>query len=198
LPAVARAYGLGTPTGIEGLTETVGVVPDPRTREAGGRAWSAWDAAELAIGHGGLEATPLQLARLYAALATDGVLRTPVLVRQIVGADGRVIAAPASQPAGVVPLTDSQRLAVQSAMRGVVADPRGTAAAAFGGFPIPTGGKTGSAESDAPRLHAWFAGYAPADAPEIVVVALVEEGGSGGGTAAPLVRGVLETYFAGR
>jgi penicillin-binding protein 2 len=83
-------------------------------------------------------------------------------------------------------------------MRGVVADPTGTATGAFRGLAVPTAGKTGSAESDGPRLHAWFAGYAPADAPEIVAVALVERGGGGGQTAAPLVRGLLEAYFANR
>jgi len=87
---------------------------------------------------------------------------------------------------------------VQAAMRGVVADPRGTAAAAFRGFPIPVAGKTGSAEDGPPPLHAWFAAYAPASDPEIVAVAFVERGGGGGETAAPLVRGLLETYFGVR
>jgi penicillin-binding protein 2 len=197
LPAVARAFGLGAPTGLVGLDEAPGAVPDPRTREARGEAWAPWDAVELAIGHGGLEATPLQLARLYAALATDGVLRTPVLVRQVVAADGHVLYAAPDETQGPLPLSDAHRAAIQDAMRGVVADSRGTAAAAFRGFAIPTAGKTGSAESDGPLLHAWFAGYAPAAAPELLVVALVEHGGGGGQAAAPIARGVLEAYFAG-
>jgi cell division protein FtsI/penicillin-binding protein 2 len=197
LPAVARAFGLGAPTGLVGLDEAPGAVPDPRTREARGEAWAPWDAVELAIGHGGLEATPLQLARLYAALATDGVLRPPVLVRQAVAPDGRVLYAAPDEAQGVLPLSDAHRAAIQEAMRGVVADPRGTAATAFRGFAIPTAGKTGSAESDGPLLHAWFAGYAPAAAPELVVVALVEQGGGGGQAAAPIARGVLEAYFDG-
>jgi len=198
LPAVARAFGLGAPTGLVGLDEAPGAVPDPRTREAQGETWTPREAVEVAIGHGGLEATPLQLARLYAALATDGKLRAPVLVRQVVVADGRVVYAGHGEIQGALPLSEPHQAAIQQAMRGVVADPRGTAAAAFRGFAIPVAGKTGSAESDDWRLHAWFAGYAPADAPEIVVVALVEHGGGGGQTAAPIVRGVLEEYFAGR
>jgi penicillin-binding protein 2 len=189
MPRVARAYGLGAPTGLVGLDEAAGEVPDPRTPR---------DAVELAIGHGGLMVTPLQIAHLFAALATDGTLRTPVLVRQVVAHEGRVLRAQASEPQGSLPLSDEHRAAVQAAMRGVVADPRGTAAAAFRGFPVPVAGKTGSAEDGQPPLHAWFAGYAPADSPEIVAVAFVERGGGGGEAAAPLVRGLLETYFASR
>src|SRR5579884_998526 len=198
LPAVARAFGLGSPTGLVGLTEAPGVVPDPRTMEAAGGTWTPREAVEVAIGHGGMQATPLQLAHLYAALATDGKLRAPVLVRRVVAADGRVRYAGQSETQGTLPLSEAHQAAIQQAMRGVVADPRGTAAAAFRGFAVPVAGKTGSAESDDWRLHAWFAGYAPADAPEIVVVALVEHGGEGGEAAAPIVRGVLAQYFAGR
>jgi len=186
---VARAYGFGAPTGLVGLDEAAGTVPDPRTPR---------DAVELAIGHGGLEVTPLQIAHLFAALATDGTLRTPVLVRRVVAADGRVLRAQSSEAQGTLPLSDEHRAAIQAAMRGVVADPRGTAAAAFRGFAVPAAGKTGSAEEGPPPLHAWFAGYAPAAAPEIVAVAFVEHGGGGGEVAAPLVRGLLETYFAGQ
>jgi cell division protein FtsI/penicillin-binding protein 2 len=198
LPAVARGFGLGAPTGLVGLDEAAGTIPDPRTREDAGGVWSVRDAAELAIGHGGMGATPLQVARLYAALANGGTLRAPVLVRQVVDADGRVLRAQGSEPDGRLPLADEHLAAIQAAMRGVVAEPRGTAAVAFRGFPVPAAGKTGSAESDDARLHAWFVGYAPIDAPEIVVVALVEHGGGGGETAAPLVRGVLEAYFSAR
>jgi penicillin-binding protein 2 len=198
LPAVARGYGLGAPTGLVGVDEAAGAVPDPRTKEAAGEAWGPRDAVELAIGHGGLEVTPLQVARLFGALATDGTLRRPVLVRHVYAADGRLLRADAGETQGVLPLAEEHRLAVQAAMRGVIAAPGGTAAGAFRDFPVPTAGKTGSAESDGPRLHAWFVGYAPADAPEIVAVAIVERGGAGGQTAAPLVRGLLEAYFAHR
>lgn len=198
LPAVARAYGLGAPTGLVGLAEAAGHVPDPRTVEAQGPPWTVYDAAELAVGHGGLRATPLQLARLFAALATDGVLRQPVLVRRVVEMDGRERRSYSSEAQGTLPLSEAHRRAIQDAMRDVVADPRGTAAAAFRGFAVPTAGKTGSAERDGPLLDALYAGYAPADAPEIVVVGVVERGGSGGLVAAPLVRRVLEAHLAAR
>jgi cell division protein FtsI/penicillin-binding protein 2 len=198
LPTVARGFGLGAPTGLVGLAEAAGAVPDPRLKEAAGGAWGPRDAVEFAIGHGGLEVTPLQVARLFAALATDGTLRRPVLVRHVYAADGRLLRSETTEAQGTVPVADEHRRAVQAAMRGVLADPRGTASGAFRGFAVPAAGKTGSAENDGPRLHAWFAGYAPADAPEVVVVALVEQGNSGGVTAAPLARGLLDAYFAAR
>jgi penicillin-binding protein 2 len=114
----------------------------------------------------------------------------------VVAPDGRVLRTQASEPQGALPLSDEHRAAIQAAMRGVVADARGTAAAAFRGFPISVAGKTGSAEEGPPPLHAWFVAYAPADAPEIIAVAFVEHGGGGGETAAPLVRGLLEAYFS--
>lgn len=195
LPAVARAFGLGAPTGLVGTEEAPGHVPDPLAREAAGTAWRPRDAVELAIGHGGLAVTPLQIAHLFAALATDGTLRTPVLVRRVVASDGRVLRAQTSEPQGTLPLSDEHRHAIQAALRGVVADPRGTAASAFRGFAVPSAGKTGSAERAGPALDAWFVGYAPADAPEIVAVAIVEGGGAGGQVAAPLVRALLEAYL---
>jgi penicillin-binding protein 2 len=71
----------------------------------------------------------------------------------------------------------------------------GTAYSAFQGLEIPVAGKTGTAESGQEDPHAWFAAYAPADAPEIAVVAMVENSGEGASFAAPLVRKVVEAYF---
>src|SRR5207302_1965194 len=82
-------------------------------------AWNAWDAVELASGHGGREATPLQLARLYAALATDGILRQPVLVRRIVDVDDRVLWTQDGATQGRLPVSDAHREAIQDAMRAV-------------------------------------------------------------------------------
>jgi penicillin-binding protein 2 len=80
-------------------------------------------------------------------------------------------------------------------MRYVVSEPDGTAHGAFSGFPIPVAGKTGTAEKKPEDDYAWFVGYAPADAPQIVVVALIEQGGHGSSVAAPMVRRVMEAYF---
>ena len=72
---------------------------------------------------------------------------------------------------------------------------RGTAAAVFQGLSVTVAGKTGSAETGRGTTHSWFACYAPAEQPEIVVAVLIEEGGDGSVAAAPVVRKILEAYF---
>jgi penicillin-binding protein 2 len=91
LPRMTRAFGLGAPTGIPYLPEAGGTVPDPEWKlEAFGDYWATGDAVNLAIGQGFLQATPLQLATAYAAIANDGYLLQPYIVAEIVGLDGTV------------------------------------------------------------------------------------------------------------
>ena len=68
----------------------------------------------------------------------------------------------------------------------------GTARKAFEGFAMSTGGKTGSAENPSGDAHAWFVGFAPLERPQVAVAVAIENGGSGGGTAAPIARMALE------
>jgi penicillin-binding protein 2 len=163
-----------------------------------GGIWRGGDAVNSSIGQGDVLSTPLQVAASYQAIANDGVLLRPHLGARIVGPDGTVLRE--IQPEVVSDLgLDATELAVmQEGLRRVVMDAAGTASSAFAGFPldrIPVAGKTGTAEVK-PRIpFAWFAGYAPADAPEIVVAVNVEEGGGGSQTAAPIVRNILEHYF---
>jgi len=95
----------------------------------------------------------------------------------------------------------------QQGMRMVVTE--GTASAYFEGFDIPSGGKTGTAEycddiasardickPGAWPAHAWYVGYAPFDNPEIAIVAFVYNGDEGSKVAAPIVRRIMEVYFA--
>ena len=85
--------------------------------------------------------------------------------------------------------------AIRQVLVDATSQPSGTAHAAFQGFPISVAGKTGTAQKTAEDDYAWFMGYAPANDPEIVVVALVEQGGHGSSVAAPIVRQVMEQYF---
>ena len=85
---------------------------------------------------------------------------------------------------------------IRKGLEGVTQDPNGTAYSAFKGFPILVAGKTGTAEKLGKRDFAWFAGYAPATNPTLVVVCVIEQGGFGGVTAAPAVRQVMAQAFA--
>jgi penicillin-binding protein 2 len=84
---------------------------------------------------------------------------------------------------------------IKNSLYRVTSASHGTAYRAFDGLEIAVAGKTGTAESGQEEPHAWFAAYAPAEAPEIAVVAIVEHSGEGSSFAAPLVRKVVEAYF---
>lgn len=198
----ARRLGFGRPTGLDIGSDASGTVPDAayKARRFGEdriqRTWTSGDAVLQSIGQGDLLATPLQVARLYAMIANGGRLVTPHVGAAVVGADGQVrerFDYGDGTPVAVDPYLLG---AIQRGLRGVVSDPEGTAHDAFVGFPVPIAGKTGTAEKQGERDYAWFAGYAPADDPELVVVAVIERGGFGGATAAPAARQVLAKAFA--
>ena len=201
LPNYARRMGLDELTGIGALAEAPGFIPDPEwARVNRAVPWSYADAVNMAIGQGEVDVTPLQITRLYAAIANGGTLYRP----QIVQAHGIL------EPTTVVSEPDAQRTfdvdpavlaRVQDGLCAVTRENYGTAYAVFA-FPQESPmlnpgvcGKTGTAESNQPTPHSWFVAYAPADDPEIVVTVLVENAGDGSAVAAPITRQILEYYF---
>ncbi|MER3460674.1 MAG: hypothetical protein C4303_05935, partial [candidate division GAL15 bacterium] len=138
--------------------------------------------------------TPLQVVRMTAAVANGGLLLRPKVVREVRDADGAVIVPPKVEVVRRVSVSVENLAIMREAMRQAVAD--GTAAQAQ--VPgVQVAGKTGSAETARGRPHAWFAGYAPASQPRIVVVVLVEHGYRGGVSAAPIARAILERWWTG-
>jgi len=163
----------------------------------GGR-WRGGDAINTSIGQGETEATPLQVAASYLAVANGGELLRPYLGRAVVSPDGEVVEEFGREVIGTLDIDAATMAAIQEGLLRVVMDDRGTANDAFAGFPldrIPVAGKTGTAEQKPKVPYAWFAAYAPADDPQYVVVVSVEEGGGGSQTAAPIVRGIFEHLF---
>jgi penicillin-binding protein 2 len=156
----------------------------------------AGDAANFSVGQGDVLVTPLQLARAYAAVANGGKLVVPRLARAVVRADGSVVREidpPAPKPLRVDPK-------VLAYLRKALAQvPReGTAAGAFSGFDfakVAVAGKTGTAEVYGKDDTAWFASYAPADDPRLVVVVMVTQAATGGAVSAPAVREIYETIY---
>jgi penicillin-binding protein 2 len=138
-------------------------------------------------------------------VVNGGKLLKPRIVKQLVASDGRVIQQSSEQPdvIGTLEIEPWILDQVKQAMVGVVDDKRGTGhrAALPKEKGILVGGKTGTAqvvsrESGSKRDdHAWFAGYAPADKPRVVVVAILENAGHGGAVAAPVVHDVMASYF---
>ncbi len=196
LPNMARAFGLGTATGIAGVEETVGLVPDPAWKLAQkAESWFPGDSVNLAIGQSYLLSSPLQIANMLAAVGNGGTLYRPQLVRRIVEPIGPE---QVNQPEVLTRLSISPEhlAAIRRGLEDVVSGPQGTAREAFEGMAFTAAGKTGTAETGQEDPHAWFSGYAPADAPQIAVAVLLEHAGEGSEQAAPLFRQVVETYFA--
>ena len=212
----AQRFRLGSRTLIRLNNEAGGLVPTAQwKRRRFGVPWQKGEDLVLAIGQGFLLATPMQMAVLYAAIANGGKFLRPRVVLRVEDPDGAILKNVGPEIVGELNLSEGAISFIQKSLEGVVNEPRGTGRAArLGGelSGIKVAGKTGTAqvvrapddeeeeqdESKVPyeyRDHAWFAAYAPVEAPEIVVVVLVEHGGHGGSTAAPLARQVMETYF---
>jgi len=199
LPRFGRGFGFGEPTGLEGVLEEGGLVPDPEWKaNVRGEPWWVGDTVNISIGQGYLLVTPLQMARMMAAVANGGTLYRPYVIGRI-GPAGDVEPEQVTQiqAVGTLPVSPEHLAAIQEALLGVTTRPIGTAPHRFAGLSIPVAGKTGTAEVGGPDTepHSWFAAYAPAGSPEIAIVALVENAGEGSTVAAPLVRQVVEAYY---
>ena len=199
IPRFGRGFGFGEPTGLEGVLEESGLVPDPAWKvEAIGENWWVGDTVNLAIGQGYLLVTPLQVARMIGAVANGGTLYRPYIIERI-GPAGDEIPEQVTQPqsVGTLPISPEHLASIQEGMLGVTTKSIGTAAHRFVGLGIPVAGKTGTAEVGGPDSvpHSWFAAYAPADNPEIAIAVLVENAGEGSTVAAPLTRQVVEAYY---
>ncbi len=209
LSRYARDFGLGTPTGLGLNGERGGFIPT--------KAWYAKNmpggfrighTLNAAVGQGNVTVTPLQLAMLYATIANGGKLYLPQIVERLETPEGKLLRRCPPELRRRVQVSDATLRLVKAGLRGVVAEPGGTAYEAWDGK-LPVAGKTGTAQvikrerrSRDPRDwwrfadHAWFAAYAPYDKPEIAVVVLIEHGGSAGKVAAPIVMRIVRDYFA--
>jgi len=186
--------GLGRPTGISLPGEAGGILPSRAwKREHLGEPWYPGDTISVAIGQGLLAVTPVQMATMISGVATGGILPLPRLSRMEAPRHTRLEISPSTLDV------------VRSALREAVRSGTGRQSKLE---TVSVAGKTGTAQvfkhsagvdsDDLPkqeRDHAWFVGYAPADDPTIAFAVVVEHGGHGGSTAAPIVRRVLEIHF---
>ncbi len=198
LSTYGRAFGFGEKTGLQEFSDAPGLIPDPEWKQATYReGWGTGDTVNLAIGQGYLQVTPLQVARMMAAVANGGTLYRPYVVDRVVDSTGGVEPINQPQATGRLPISQVNLQIIQEALYGVTTASLGTATHRFQGLSIPVAGKTGTAEqSDKDALpHSWFAGYFPADDPQIAMVVLVENAGEGSTVAAPMFRQVLEGYY---
>jgi penicillin-binding protein 2 len=195
----ASAFGFGQPTSIDLPGEKAGMLPRPQTvRGKSGKVYLPGETVNMSIGQGTVLVTPMQVARFMAAVANGGVLWRPRLVQRVERPD-RVVWSDQGQVAGHAELSPVVWAFLRQSLWAVVNENGTGAAARIPGLDIA--GKTGTAQmiakskAEKGQDHAWFAAFAPAKAPEVVVVVIVERGGKGGQVAAPIARKILNAIF---
>ncbi|GBD14166.1 Peptidoglycan D,D-transpeptidase MrdA [bacterium HR25] len=202
LPDFARGFGFGSPTGIE-LPEASGLVPDPRDPDwkmehfGDPNPWFTGDSVVLGIGQGYLTVTPLQIANAYAALARDGTLMKPFVVRKITDAQGNVVREFQPQVKGKLPISPQTLAAIKEGLRLVTQSPGGTAYAAFAGSGVDAAGKSGTPEAAGPgQYHGYFAAYAPRENPSWLVLVFNEDNRAGSVLSTRLASQILRSLAA--
>ena len=210
-------FGFGQPTGIDIDGERGGLLPSrewkrKRFKTPVEQKWYPGDSVSVGIGQGYNLATPIQLAFATSILANNGVVYKPHIVRNVVDARTGETRAVEPQPVRTVKLNPKWVELVRTAMVDVT-KPGGTAARSGAGAQYAYGGKTGTAQviamkqnekwddkkvAERHRDHSLFIAFAPAAAPKIALGILVENGGHGSATAAPIARVVLDYFLLGK
>ena len=202
LAQYAFDYGLGSETGVKLEGEVRGIVPNTWWKRAKkGRKWYRGETLNTVIGQGYLAVTPIQMARLTAAVVNGGKLYKPFLVAD----PDREI-----EPESVLDIDPQNIEVIRKALMDVVKGKRGTARGARSKV-VDIGGKTGTTQvirgpeddeekkkKDIPekfRDHAWFVAFAPEVDPQIAVSVFVEHGGHGSTAAAPIAKRIIEAYY---
>ncbi|GHU31660.1 penicillin-binding protein [Betaproteobacteria bacterium] len=213
IAAFMAKLGLGSRTGLDLPGEAEGVLPSPewkrrRFSNPAAQRWQGGDTISVGIGQGYNAYTPIQMATALSVLVNKGKFFRPHVARYVVDSHGQrreVEQGPVSQ----VALKPEHVAAVKRGMEDV--NKVGTGARAFAGAPYTSGGKTGTAQvyslrgrgyagrtNERLRDHSWFIAYAPADEPKIVLAVLVENGGFGAVSAAPIARQVMDFHLSGQ
>ena len=209
------SIGLGSKTGVDIEGESEGVLPSPewkkkRFKRPEQQKWFGGETISIGIGQGYNSYTPIQLAQATAALANNGVMFRPHLVKYITDSKTGARTMIEPEPFRTLSWKPEHIETIKKAMVGV--NTEGTGRRAFAGAEYVSGGKTGTAqvfslkgsEYKASRLrkdlhdHALFIAFAPAENPKIALAVLVENGGFGAQSAAPIARMVLDYYLLGK
>ncbi|MDQ6731726.1 MAG: penicillin-binding protein 2 [Actinomycetota bacterium] len=164
------------------------------------RPWSIGDNVNLAVGQGDVQATPLQLAVAYAALANGGTIVRPHVGESIQNQDGTVLQSISPRAPSHIAINPLYLETIRQGLRDAASQPGGTSAAVFAKFPEPVYGKTGTAQQNGQADTSWYACFVPASVTTkpIVVIVHVEQGGFGAVAAAPVAREILNQWFFGK
>jgi penicillin-binding protein 2 len=218
----AKRLGFGHRTGIDLPGEFGGLVPDRKWRDEGfaayekcrkkynldyqsqaalfkcggiDRPYTQGDNVNLAVGQGDLQATPLQVATAYSALANGGRVVEPHLGEDVEDGHGRLLQKIKTSTKRKLDISDTTRSTIMEGLRLAASAPDGTSADVFKDFPYPVYGKTGTAERGINPDQSWYVAYVPNRTRPIVVAVTIEDGGFGAETAAPAARLILSNWF---
>ncbi len=192
----SELYGFGRKTGIDLPGENKGLVPSVEyfDKRYGKNGWTKGNLANLAIGQGELLITPLQIAQYAMIIANKGTYYTPHLVKHFYDYKTQSFENYPIIEKRVNEISTEVYDVIRNGMKEVVEGGTGWLGKVPG---IEMAGKTGTAENPHGEPHAWFMAFAPYDDPEIAISVIIENGGHGGATAAPIARKFLEKYFFG-
>ena len=195
LDKYAKDFGFGKKTGIDLHGEASGLIASPAYKQKVFKEdWFLGDTFNAAIGQGFTLVTPIQIAQMLSAVATDGKRYKPHLVTKIINDDGSVVKTFDPELEGPLPVSKENLDLVQEGLKAVTKE--GGTASSLDSLPVSVAGKTGTAENPHGRDHGWFIAYAPSEKPKYVVVCIVEQGSFGSVSAAPIVKNILEYLFA--
>ncbi|MDD2321072.1 MAG: penicillin-binding protein 2 [Geobacteraceae bacterium] len=209
IAAYAKKFGLGESLGIGLENEKPGLIPTSAWKEKRfGKKWIKGETLSVAIGQGYVLMTPIQLAAMTAAVANEGTVYIPHLVKKVISPEGKVLREFSPKVLTTVGFKRGTWRAVKKGLFSVVNEPGGTGAAARL-YEVKVAGKTGTSQvvklrdrkGGIPyqyRDHALFVAYAPQEKPEIAVAVVVEHGEHGGSAAAPIAGKILRAYFEGK
>ncbi len=206
----SRIFGLGEPTGIDLAYEKKGLIPTKKWKKKHLKEpWYPGETLSVSIGQGFVSTTPMQLATMISAVAGEGIWYKPrLLIKTRENLTGKYNEAEFTQ-GRKIPISTETLAIIKKSLAGVVAETKGTANKSKSDL-VSIAGKTGTAQvvgretmefddvTEAFADHAWFAAFAPVENPRIAVIVLVENGGHGGATAAPLARNIIEAYLEPR
>lgn len=203
----AKYYGLGERTNVELPMEEKGIVATRDKAKERGDEWQIGETLSAAIGQSYNSYTPIQMAKYISMLANGGEPIDVTIVKSINDVNGNQVSKEdiTKFVNAKLGLTKEKKEnlnikkenidAILKGMKGVTSEEGGTAYSTFANFNIELGGKTGSAQTDVQgKINGWFVGFAPYEEPEIAVVVLVENAGSGSYTA-EVARDILQEYF---
>lgn len=190
-------------TDIDLPGEVKGSYPTPAWKmKKYGEQWYPGDTILAGIGQGFVVLTPIEVLNFYNIVANRGICWQPHVLRQVKSPLGKITETFERRENLVVSISDRTLDFLWEAMKEVTKfdggiQEQGTAYRAFKDFPMSIAGKTGTAETGRPseKAHSWFVGIAPAESPEVIVLVVLENGGSGGETAAPLARKIFDKWL---